>query len=97
MFVLIFTCTDDAVAGTIGYDVYSSEIGDGEGNYFGDGLAGTNIAEGTETVFMPVLHGGEVVFEGSAYGEDEVVLVETGTDEAAAHVSCAAEDLRWTS
>mgnify|MGYP003648253097 CR=1 len=42
---------------------------------------------------MPVLHGGESVFEGSTYGADEVALFETVPDEGSAHVSCAAEDL----
>ena len=66
---------------------------DGGLDYLGDGLAGSHVAEETEAVFVPVLHGGEGVFEGAADGDDEVALVETGADKGAAHVSRAAEDL----
>lgn len=66
---------------------------DGGLDYFGDGFAGPHVAEETEAVFVPVLHGEEGVLKGAAYGDNEVALVETGADEGAAHVSGAAEDL----
>jgi hypothetical protein len=100
MLILILTGAYDSIARAVCDYVYAPEMLDRFLDYFGDGFAGAHVAEGAEAVVVPALHGLEGVFEGAADGYDEVVLVQTGADEAAAHVSCAAEDLvksvsRW--
>jgi hypothetical protein len=92
-FVLIFTRANYAVSRAVGDHVYAAEVRQRGGDNFGDRLAGSHVAEETEAVIVPALHAGERVFEDTANGDDEVALVETGADEGAAHVPCAAEDL----
>ena len=93
MFILIFTRTDNTVTRAIGDYVDAAEVRQGGRDYFCDGLSSSYITEETEAVFVPVLHRGERVLKDAADGHDEVVLVEAGADERAAHVPCAAEDL----
>jgi hypothetical protein len=77
MFVLVFTGPYDAVPRAIGYHIYAAKMLDRFLDYLSDRSPGTHIAKGTEAVIMPVLHGLEGVFEGSADGDDEVILIQT--------------------
>ena len=62
----------------------------------GDGGADADVAEETQVAArvgrVPVLHGGEGVFEGAADGGDGVGAVQGAFDEGAAHVACGSED-----
>jgi hypothetical protein len=93
MFILIFTSTDDAVSRAVGNHIDTAEVRERRGDYFRDRFSCSHVAEEAEAVFVPVLHRGEGVLEDAADGYDEVILVETGAYERAAHVPCAAEDL----
>lgn len=93
MLILVFTSTDYTVARAVGYNIDAAVVFDSSLDDFADRFAGADVTESAETIFVPVLHGLEGVFEDAADCDDEVVLVEAVADETTAHVPCATEDL----